>query len=197
MVRLPRSCRQRKITDYAKLLRRVAPHAATGFDFQGLVLKPGACFPVQALRPAPDWPRSPVLLECAGPVGSSRGHRRAPELFILWRYDPEAAVWRELARTEAQGWEWAAILAPAARAAIAEQLPMRPPAEASGVVHRIACFLEAELQTAAAGDRWKILALIHEELAGRAAQLTIEGPSAPFLAARPAALEASARSRLC
>jgi len=174
MVRIPRSARHRKILTWARLLRRVAPYPLTGLDFEGELLWPGEWVPLEKLWPSPAYPRQPILMEGAGAVRSGWGKNRAPELYILWRYEVKSGEWIELARCEAQGWEWPAILGQAARAAVAEQLPIRPPAEASAVAERLRHLLDEELAAAAPADRWKVLAMIHEQLAGCAAELRSE-----------------------
>jgi hypothetical protein len=50
-----------------------------------------------------------LLLECAGPIGAGRGHRRPEVLWILWRWNGD---WRELGRVEAIGSEWIHVLGP-------------------------------------------------------------------------------------
>lgn len=192
MVRLPLSARDRRLMTYAKLLRRVARHAQTGFDFDGQLLRPGELVAESSLRPSPDYPAVPILLECAGPERPGRGHNRAAELYILWRYEANRSAWTELARVAAESWDWAAVLGPLAWQAVADQWPSAPPAEACAVTERLERIVDAELEAAALADRRKILAIIHDRLAARAVH-TLEASAGGVLAPRgpaPAELRA-------
>lgn len=174
---------------YAKVLRSVSERPKTGFDLEGKFLKPGELVPMEALRTGAGWPRWPVLIECAGPVKVGPVSRRRPYRYILWRWEPEAGDWRELARAECETWDWVPVLGPVARAAILAQLPSRPPARAESIGLRVSRVLDGELRRASESDRPKVAALIYHELAARLAQLTggaAAPPAAPDWAGHPA-----------
>lgn len=196
MVRLPLSARHRRVLTYAKLLRRVARHAQTGFDFDGELLRPGDLIAESQLRPSSDYPAVPILLECAGPARPGRGHSRTPETYILWRYESIRAAWNELARVEAEAWDWAPMLGPVAYLALMEQWSSEPPAEACAVAEAVDQVLVEQLERARPQDRTKVMAIIHDRLAVRTVEqfappgacgLTPRGPaSARVRAARAA-----------
>jgi hypothetical protein len=80
-----------------------------GASFEGKIYSPGRVLERSEL-PAPL-----VVLECAGPTGPARGHRRAAVVWILWEWRDEQ--WIELARSAAVNWEWTLDLrGPALRA---------------------------------------------------------------------------------
>jgi hypothetical protein len=165
-VRIPRSGRRDAIC-YAKLLRRVEPDSRTGFDFFGTLLRPGSQIARSELRPAPDYPERPLLLECAGSDGSGWGHRRSPSVYILWVYDRASSAWVEMVRTTAPAWEWTERLGPLAQALLADTAPRMPPGRASEVAGHILHYTDFELDTLPAGERTAALAILHDELAWR------------------------------
>lgn len=167
VIRIPRSVVRRDAMSFAKLLSKVSPNASTGFEFEGTFLRPGARIDHAALWPTPQHPRVPVLLECAGSDGTGWGHRRSPLIYILWRYDQDQGEWIELARAVGQAWDWCEVLGPVAARALAEQLPVRPPPDVGALAQRMARLLDDELGAVAPEERWKLLAIIHDQLAWR------------------------------
>jgi len=145
MVRLPCSAPLRYVRDfraYARVLTRVDPHADYASGFEGCLLRPASLVREAAL------PDPAVLLECAGPVRRGSGHRRAPSLYVLWRFDRRRGEWCELARTQAEAWEWAVDLrGPAMRAlgqvqARAAAVQVR---DLEARLERFGCVLDEEL----------------------------------------------------
>lgn len=181
LVRIPRSACRRHSPSYAKLLRRVAPEPRTGFDFEGPFLCTGQMIPESALWPSPQFPKVPVLLEYAGNDGAAWGHRRAPAMYVLWRY--QAGQWGEVARASAYTDEWCFVLGPVAAQLVGGQFPA---AEASGLAERIQRFLDAELGGAPRAERWKALAIVHDQLAARLLREQARRPPAAALERKPA-----------
>lgn len=169
VVRLPRSVVRRDAITFCKLLCQVRRDPQTGFDFVGRFLRPGARMDEAELWPAPQYPAVPVLLECAGSDGRGWGHRRSANTYILWLYERTSGEWAELARAVGQAWEWCYILGPVAARVLAQQLPIRPPAEIGPLAERIRSLLEGELSNLPPEDRSKVLGLLHDQLAARLA----------------------------
>jgi hypothetical protein len=169
-IRIPRSATRRNTITYAKLLRWVNEPALTGFDFEGELLRPGEMLDEAALWPSEDWPRTPVLLECAGSDAPGWGHRRTPLTYILWRF--EAGQWRELARTSATSSEWCLILGPVARQAVVGEIPSRPARECAEIADELyRAIEEVVLRQLTNADRAAVLARLHDTLA---AQITLD-----------------------
>lgn len=159
---------------YAKILRRVAPRAATGFGYEGTFVRPGAEMPLSDLGLA-DGQRALVLLECAGNQGRARGHVRTEQLYVLWSCDLATLEWRELARALAPSWQWAAELAPIARQALREargpEMDVLPPL--ADITARIAAVLDHELESLEAADRVAVIAALHDQVAARLASIDL------------------------
>lgn len=170
-IRIPNSASRRGVIAYAKLLHWVEQPATTGFDFEGRLLKPGQKIQEAELWPSEDWPRTPVLLECAGSEKPGWGHRREPQIYILWRYERESGQWREIARTAATNSEWCLILGPVARQAVVGAIPARPRAECAELADQVCRAIEEiVLRRLTAGDGAAVLARLHDLLAARAQQ---------------------------
>jgi hypothetical protein len=160
----PRNCRD----TYAKLLLRVDPRAPCGFGFEGKILRPGSTVTDAELRPSEEYPEMPVLLEYAQVAAQGRrGHNRRESLYVLWRFD--GATWIELGRSMSASWEWAIDLRPLAVRAL-DQRPhvMRDLAAAQ---KRIAAALAQELEGLESADQWRVLGIIHDQLACRVAAI--------------------------
>ena len=68
------------------------------------------------LRPSLDYPEIPVLLEhTKGEAQGIAGNRRAPSLYVLWRWVPETQEFFEMGRAASFSWEWAYDLGPLAK----------------------------------------------------------------------------------
>ncbi len=166
MVRIPNTCSKRSSACYAKLLRSVRRIATSGFDFEGTLLKPGITIEEAALWPAPDYPETPVLLECAGSTGTGWGHNRSPWLFVLWQYDHSAGEFVEIARSLCAAGEWIQDLAELARSLIeAPRKPIAP--NVAEISRRIAWALEIELERLDDRARGAVLANVYNLFAAR------------------------------
>lgn len=166
-IRLPLSSKRGEKIAYLKLLRHVEEHARSGFDYHGEFLTPGKMVCWADVRPTIEYPEVPVLLECAGIAKPGRGHNRSEYLYILWQWCPIRNAFVELARSSSVASEWATDLEIPARRAIGERRPEPDPGD---VRRRIADYLSRELERALPPDRFRILAVIHDELASRMAQ---------------------------
>jgi hypothetical protein len=173
LIHLPRSSGRNTQPAYCKLLKRIRrSNIPSPLDFEGTLFRPGQYVEASALHPDPEYPEIPIVLEAAGTVGVSRGHNRAPAVYILWRFDPGKSDtgWTEIGRAHSQSWEWAVDLAPLAERAIAEArstalvqvLPSLPV-----IVKRIAKVMDEELAVLEAADRPKFLAGLYDQLATR------------------------------
>lgn len=169
-VRLPcssaRTCREK----FLKLLSDVDPEAEHGFGFEGKFYRPGATLTDAELRPSPDYPLTPVVLEFfRGPAYGIPGNRRSDYIYILWRYEDASNAWRELGRAVSFSWEWAAELRPIAVRALREarhgQSEIMP--DLSAIAGRIALVLDRELKSLDPPHRHKILGVLHDQFAAR------------------------------
>lgn len=125
-VQLPRSS-TRLASAYAhvRVLTAVS-QKPMGLGFEGKLYQPGQVITREELGAG-------VVLECVGPSGPSRGHRRGAVVWVLWRYQNEQ--WNELARSVAMNWEWTEDLRiPAVRALY----PVRELADLSRIGREIA-----------------------------------------------------------
>ena len=98
-------------------MRRLSPNRALR-NFEGQILRSGALVEEAALWPDSHYPLVPLLIEFAGTDGlaangkPARGHNRARDIRILWRFDRERGAWDEVARITSEGSHWSADLAP-------------------------------------------------------------------------------------
>lgn len=163
-VAIPRSSPRAARGCFTKLLYSVDPDATHGFGFHGTLLRPGARLTVEALRPTPEYPEIPLLLEYGSvPVP---GDRLWAQLYILWRFEVQTHSWRELARTTATAWEWAYELRPIAVRALA-RVAISTPLDHAAIAGRLSVLLDVELGALAPADRVRVLSVLHDELAGR------------------------------
>jgi hypothetical protein len=161
-VKLPRTSVRNCPQSFAKLLTRVDPNARRG-GFHGTLIRPGAVVPENALWPTPEYPRIPVLLECAG-VEGGRGHRRAPCLWLIWRYDPDAREWTELGRALASDWTWELSLRPIAVQAMKQGQPEAVPPDLGALCDRLLAAVAAELRRLNSTDQARVLATLEHDL---------------------------------
>lgn len=164
-IRLPRSASRTERDTFVKLLSFVDPEAEHGFGFEGKLLRPGSLLTPAQLRPADHFPEIPIVLEYL--PGTKNGRRRE-QLYILWRLDWSTHEWRELGRAVSESWHWANDLRPLAVRALKEArskhaLELQP--DFPAIERRIAQFLDAELKPLEAGDRVRVLAMLHDQLA--------------------------------
>lgn len=169
-IRLPCSAATRadRYRSFAKLLSHVDDDAATGFGFQGRMLRPGAIVTPAELHPGSEYPATPVLLEYAARgVGTGTGHNRRASVYVLWRY--HSNEWVEIGRAVSESWTWALDLGPIARRALAESrsVSVVVVVDVRQIAVRIANLLDAELRALNAGDRQRILAILHDQFACR------------------------------
>ena len=173
LVRIPRSGR-RSAAGYAKLLLRVNRAVAHGMSFEGLLLKPGKFIPRRSLWPGSEYPRTPILLECAGTIDPGDGRpstRHWPTLYILWRFDTRKEDWIECARTASESWDWAVDLRETAERLLREDNHVPTLVSAERAALKIETLIEAELQHLAPGDRAPAIGMVHETLCRKIAHL--------------------------
>jgi hypothetical protein len=171
-VLIPRTSQSRGMLGYAKLLCRIRPRRT--FDaFEGTLLRPGALIDEAALRPAPDYPAIPILLEYAGHDRSGRGHRRSNDIYVLWRYDAAVCGWLELIRCTCQGADWIENLKPIALRELARSSEPgvdvdRAARHAADVSGRILGALDVELERLDRDERHLVMAFIYQAFSARA-----------------------------
>jgi hypothetical protein len=164
---IPKTSTSRGAFSYAKLLRRVCPRRT--FDaFEGKLLRPGARIDEADLRPAPDYPAIPILLEYAGHDSSGRGHRRSNDIYVLWRYDAAAGTWSELVRCTCQGADWIEQLKPIAVREIARSCEPVDARHAADVCGRVLGMLDQALERLDRDERHLVMAFVYQAFSARA-----------------------------
>lgn len=155
---------------FLKLLCSVDPDANHGFGFDGTFFRPGTIVSEADLRPAPEYPATPIVLEQSqAPAQGIPGNLRCYTVTILWRWEPTRNSWRELGRTLSAGTEWALTMRPLAILALAEARGgvVGPAIDESAIARRISAFLDHEVSALPPADRVRFLAIIHDQLAMR------------------------------
>lgn len=167
-VLIPRTSQSRGALGYAKLLCRVRPRRT--FDaFEGTLLRPGARIDEADLRPAPDYPAIPILLEYAGHDSSGRGHRRSNDIYVLWRYDAAACGWLELIRCTCQGADWIEQLKPIALREIARSSEPVDARHAADVCGRVLGVLDQALERLDRDERHLVMSFVYQAFSARSA----------------------------
>lgn len=162
-MRLPRTATRRGVPTYCKLLSSVKPdHVWGGWSFEGRILRSGSVVRGEEV------PDGSLLLECAGPVPGGWGHRRAPVVYILWRWEEAACRWRELARTLAVNRDWTVDLGPLAKR---ELEPARPVlVDPIGAANRVLATLEQELESLRPEAQTLVVRAVYDQFAARVAE---------------------------
>lgn len=128
-----------------------------------------------ALRPSPDYPSTPLLLEYAGNDRTGRGHNRSRDMRVLWRWNAALRDWDEVARDLSHGIDWFANLAPRVRRELAEQRagrqPVSPGEVGRAVTARVLAFLDAELNPLEDLERSHVMSSLHDQFTARLVQL--------------------------
>lgn len=170
-IRLPRSAGRRSGPSYALLVRRISPNRALR-NFEGQILRAGALVEESALWPDAHYPRVPLLIEFAGTDGlaangkPARGHNRARDIRILWRFDRERRAWDEIARIASEGSHWYADLAPIVER---ELVPadVDHVEDARAIAGRLAALIDGALAELTEEGRGHALAFLYDEVAAR------------------------------
>ncbi len=162
-VQLPKSSsRADKQYAHCKVLTGIGPRPL-GAAFEGEIYPPGAIIPAEALGRG-------VALECVGSIGNSRGHNRAPLLWILWQYDFPRGEWTELGRAASVDAGWSAALSGPAMAALSSS---RDPLEAvrtgRDLAEEIMAWIDARVAAEARALRLRALACVYDQVGGRMA----------------------------
>lgn len=168
-VAIPKSAVGRGERTYARLVRSVT-RSASGLAFEGKLLRCGDSIEESELWPDDDYPAVPLLIEFAGRAVVGRGHNRSSWLYILWRFEPHAHVWRELARTASVGAEWVDYLRPIALLEMGRKRA-DPDDVAARVSRRVLIVLDGELDCLADDERLLAISLIYEQVTARLAEL--------------------------
>lgn len=155
-VRLPISSTRKSAIRFAKLLCRVRPAAANGFQFEGRILRPGGAIPEDEL------PEPAIVLEGAGSDGS--GKKNSPYLYVLWRYDRAKQDWQEIARAWSESWHWALDLGPIAERALK---PCQPVPDVRAVAERLTKLIDTEMEPLEPRMRAQLASVLHDRFATR------------------------------
>lgn len=122
--------------DGAQLIRRIAHGRPGAFRLDGEFLQPGALVPESALRPGPDWPVRPHLLEVFRSDQSRAGHGGSRIDVILWVY--ESDDWRAVCRLD--GYDssaWMQIMEPVITQSLKESRDDVEPIDVHAVVDEL------------------------------------------------------------
>lgn len=157
LVRLPRSAERRDAVTYARLIESVGLDSVWGgWWFEGPLWRPGGVIAESELG-------SGLLLECAGPQPGGWGHHRAEFLYILWRWDPGAGAWGELARVSAVNHDWTLDLGPIAQRALRPPQPI--PVDPRATARRVMDVLKREIAPLEFKAQVLIIRAVQDELA--------------------------------
>lgn len=167
IIRLPRSQKGQGLS-FITLIQRICPRRTLGNVFEGRRLRPGARVREADLKPTPDYPDTPLLLEYAGSDRSGSGHKRSSHTYILWRFEPSEGKWLELVRVEAEALEWIETIRPVAlRNFTSRALDLTPILRAGEAASRVLIVLEAELEVMDIADRAVFLGYLYEQFTAR------------------------------
>ncbi|HEX4138392.1 MAG TPA: hypothetical protein VHY84_27525 [Bryobacteraceae bacterium] len=156
----------RRCATYAQLIRNVNRHGPIPFD--GRFFKTGSRVEESDLRPDPEWPETPLLIEYAGNDRSGRGHRRANDIHVLWKF--EHHEWIEIDRITSQGPEWWHHLQPAVLRELAA--PLVNLAELAGkATDRILDMLDRELDVLEDDGRKRVMSFLYDQFTARMTNL--------------------------
>jgi hypothetical protein len=194
LVRIPRTALRGAARCYARLVLRPARSRSLRF-FEGRFFKCGAAVEDAALWPTDHYPVTPLLVEYAGSTGRdvrglpARGHNRARDLYILWRFNLGCREWEEVAQVISEGPEWYEYFRP-----IVEREIIKPPVdhvtEARAATGRLAALIDGELNQLADEGRERALSFLYDEIAMRFSEAVTALP-----AQRAALLGGQARAR--
>lgn len=162
-IRLPRTASSRGFPCYSKLLCRVHPEKIPAFVFEGILHKCGTVIDRNQLWPDKRYPEKPLLLEWAG---KDRPGRRALDVHILWRFEPDFDEWVELTRTITRGTDWVSQLAAIALKELGGR-PLADPDTASRAAASVLQRVDEGLRELAAADRVIALDLVYEQILAR------------------------------
>ena len=165
LIRIPRTAESRRARTYAQLVLRVTTLRGRP-SFEGIFFRCGAAVEEAALRPTPEYPEIPLLIEYAGNDRTGRGHRRSNDIHILWRWNPARREWDEIARMLSQGPEWLHDLAPVVRRRVASP-PRRFVELAGDATARVLATLDGELAVLEDEGRERVMAFLYDQFTAR------------------------------
>lgn len=166
-VRIPRTATDRREITHARLLRRTPQrYWFSRFD-RSVYLKPGSLVDESELRPTPDFPKVPLVLEYAGRERGLGPNRRGKEIHVLWRYDPATHDWAEIARVLSEGPEWFYRLQPIIRRELMTHVQATCVAEARAVTDRVLELLDGELSVLEEEGRERAMCFLYDQLTAR------------------------------
>ena len=141
-------------------------------NFEGQLLRAGALVEESALWPDSHYPLVPLLIEFAGTDGlaangkPARGHNRARDIRILWRFDRERGAWDEVTRITSEGSHWYADLAPIVERELVPA-PVDHVEDGREVAGRLAALIDGALAELTEEGREHALAFLYDEIAAR------------------------------
>jgi hypothetical protein len=165
-IRIPQTCTDRRQLTFAQIILRMSPRA-TPTIFEGARFRTGSRVTECELRPTPDYPEIPLLLEYAGNDRTGRGHRRSNDIHVLWKFESETSEWIELARVTSQGPEWFEHLGPIMRDHLRGG-PNANEAEVAGkATRRILELMDRELESLARDGRERAMSFLYDAFTAR------------------------------
>jgi hypothetical protein len=165
LIRIPRTCTSRKEHTYAQLVMRVYPDRLIN-PFEGRLLKTGSSVELSELRPTPEYPEIPLLIEFAGNDRTGSGHRRSNDVHVLWRLNPSTREWQELVKVNGQGRDWVEYLRPIVMRQLAAA--SEPYSDlAARARQRVLRLLDDELERLQRSGRADLMTTLYDEIAAR------------------------------
>jgi hypothetical protein len=164
-MRLPRTSESRRQRGFLRLLTDVDLHHRFGHPvFDGQLLTPGAVF-----SPA-DLPCPAVLLEYAGRIRTAAkpptSRYSFSDLWLLWRFDFESAIWIEVVRAPAQDNSWRLDFGQIARRLLFAERTETGAERARPTAERVTSALGVELDAMTSEMRCHVLAALDQYVAG-------------------------------
>lgn len=134
--------------------------------FEGRFFRCGALVDECDLRPTPDYPLVPLLLEFAGNDRTGRGHNRSNDIHVLWRFNAASDDFEELARVFSQGPEWFFGLVPIVKREL-HAPPVKYVELAGAVSSRVLAMLDGELEPLGDEGRARVMSFLYDQFTAR------------------------------
>lgn len=162
---IPHTTTLRRERTYAQLVLKVYPNRS--LPFAGPNFRTGARVDQALLRPTPDAPEHPLLIEYAGTDKSGKGHNRSNDIHVLWRFDIARNEWTEITRTLTKGREWIDCLLPVIKRQLVSP-PVNDVEIATAVSARVLGLLDRELdELTCLSTRERVMSFLYDQFTAR------------------------------